>query len=267
MSRAACLFFAFLSGFLYATEDVCDYSSIKGSEFTFVRKDESLQQYRYLSWALTPDVSMVGLPYSRYVDLKGKLIGKVGSGEYTKAILENCENVFYWNSSGVEQNYFDGVYFASELSEAKNLIGKNIWVTGGFELITKEASISYELNNIEKVSVVDVELVQYGHAFGRAPFFLKIKKNNGQVGFFPFNKDYFYEKSPIPAKTSSRFIKAIEKSKVLIGMPKNLVLLSWGKPGKINSTVGKGYSHEQWVYDARYLYFTNGILDSFQSSD
>ncbi len=55
--------------------------------------------------------------------------------------------------------------------------------------------------------------------------------------------------------------------KVSIGMSKEHVLLSWGKPRNINKSIGGWGVHEQWVYPNRYLYFENGILTSIQTSD
>lgn len=53
---------------------------------------------------------------------------------------------------------------------------------------------------------------------------------------------------------------------VNIGMSQEDVLASsWGKPGKINRTIGAGYTHEQWVYGGSYLYFRDGILTTIQN--
>lgn len=57
----------------------------------------------------------------------------------------------------------------------------------------------------------------------------------------------------------------INSNKIKLGMTREQVLLSWGKPNKINRTVGKWGVKEQWCYgDKTYLYFENGILTSFQ---
>lgn len=47
--------------------------------------------------------------------------------------------------------------------------------------------------------------------------------------------------------------------KVVIGFTKEMVLLSWGKPAKIN----RASYGDQWVYDGQYLYFENEKLRSF----
>lgn len=51
----------------------------------------------------------------------------------------------------------------------------------------------------------------------------------------------------------------ILNGKVLVGFSEEMVLLSWGKPKKINRTSYR----DQWVYDGQYLYFENGKLESF----
>ena len=56
----------------------------------------------------------------------------------------------------------------------------------------------------------------------------------------------------------------IRAGKIILGMNKDAVKLSWGEPDDINRTVFPGNVHEQWVYPGRYLYFENGILTSFQ---
>lgn len=62
-----------------------------------------------------------------------------------------------------------------------------------------------------------------------------------------------------------RKAEAIGKNPTL-GMTTGQVEVSlWGKPEKINRTVNRNSTREQWVYgNGQYLYFTDGILTSFQ---
>ncbi len=64
--------------------------------------------------------------------------------------------------------------------------------------------------------------------------------------------------------------KNILNHKVSIGMTKEMAKAAVGRPDNINTTQGRTYVHEQWVYgdfpDATYLYFDNGILTTFQNS-
>ena len=61
----------------------------------------------------------------------------------------------------------------------------------------------------------------------------------------------------------------ILKGIIKIGMTKDQVLASWGKPDDINKTVTQYNTHEQWVYNSgsyysRYLYFDGDQLTSWQ---
>ena len=64
---------------------------------------------------------------------------------------------------------------------------------------------------------------------------------------------------------------SIENGQVALGMKADDVINSWGKPTKINSSVGSYGRHEQWVYDrgnfnSQYVYVDNGVVTSVQSS-
>jgi len=56
----------------------------------------------------------------------------------------------------------------------------------------------------------------------------------------------------------------IRSGTVTIGMTKQQVLSSWGRPSDINRTVWSSGTREQWVYNDSYLYFENGKLTSWQ---
>jgi len=58
--------------------------------------------------------------------------------------------------------------------------------------------------------------------------------------------------------------RLIMARKVVIGMKKEQVVESLGRPEDINRTVLPGQVTEQWVYGGLYVYFTDGIVTSFQ---
>lgn len=60
--------------------------------------------------------------------------------------------------------------------------------------------------------------------------------------------------------------RLILQGKIRLGMTKEQVIASWGKPERVNRSVGTWGIHEQWVYGTfgPYLYFENGILTSWQ---
>ncbi len=67
---------------------------------------------------------------------------------------------------------------------------------------------------------------------------------------------------------SKRIKNCILKGEIRLGMTKEQVEVSWGKPRDINKSVGSWGVHEQWIYrkfsHSTYLYFENGILTSWQ---
>jgi hypothetical protein len=64
----------------------------------------------------------------------------------------------------------------------------------------------------------------------------------------------------------SKFKDTILNHQIKIGMTKDMIIDSWGKPEEINRTVGSWGVHEQWIYGSTYLYVENDKLTSFQDS-
>ena len=56
----------------------------------------------------------------------------------------------------------------------------------------------------------------------------------------------------------------VAEKKVAIGMSKEMVVSSWGKPNDINRTITAKSTSEQWVFTNSYLYFENGVLTTIQ---
>jgi superfamily II DNA or RNA helicase len=56
----------------------------------------------------------------------------------------------------------------------------------------------------------------------------------------------------------------IAARKIRLGMTADQVRQSWGKPEDINRSVTRWGVSEQWVYEANYLYFDDGILTTIQ---
>jgi len=63
----------------------------------------------------------------------------------------------------------------------------------------------------------------------------------------------------------------VAAEELALGMTAEMARASWGRPSDINRSVGSWGVHEQWVYNAltryhsaRYIYFENGVLASWQ---
>ncbi len=71
-------------------------------------------------------------------------------------------------------------------------------------------------------------------------------------------------------KSDNAKFDAMIDGKVMRGMSESQVQNAWGRPSKINRSVGSYGTHEQWVYDrgrngSQYIYFENGVVTSMQS--
>jgi len=63
-----------------------------------------------------------------------------------------------------------------------------------------------------------------------------------------------------------QYCQAIVNRKAMTGMNPEQVRATWGRPERINRTVIRGHTTEQWVYGDTYLYFDDGVLASWQDS-
>src|SRR5260221_13250630 len=147
-------------------------------------------------------------------------------------------------------------------------------------------------NALSKIKIGDsVEVT------GWAPwlFFIKSKSLNGYIPFraLPFwtnpmldsLADVIVRQSPIEDEAEERKQKDIKEKKneqmlikkfgntiahkiinghYWIGMTNEMAEYSLGRPDKINRTVTSNSYSKQWVYTSVYLYFRNGILESYQ---
>lgn len=66
---------------------------------------------------------------------------------------------------------------------------------------------------------------------------------------------------------SAEIRQKIREGKIWLGMTSDMALASWGEPSDVNRTVTAIGVTEQWVYSlGNYLYFTDGILTSWQDN-
>lgn len=65
---------------------------------------------------------------------------------------------------------------------------------------------------------------------------------------------------------SDRIREAILGGNLVLGMSAEEARAAWGAPSRVNKTVNAYTVSEQWVYGDTYVYFENGKLNSWQSS-
>lgn len=251
----------------------CNYNEISDKvEIVFAEGDESLQKYGYVEISNVPGLGN-NISYNKLVGKRGKIIALVTNTvgfSFYKILLEDCKIVYAQKIGEYTEFEIKGTYAISELNKAKKLISKDIWIRQDDwkyrkqQLITENKNISYPVAHFEKVKVVGVLTKCLGHSYGSKPFFLTVKKSSGEIGYIGYNDKNFYKDNPIDESWDKDIIDLIKAQKIIIGMTKEQILLSWGEPETKNRTVGSWGVHEQWIYGNKYLYFENDKLTSFQ---
>lgn len=280
-----CALFVFFSN-AYSSEE-CDFNSISGKEFTFREKPLLLQKFGYQDWKVEPSSVGNRLGYERYVGKKGRLQEQqVTEGKYSSfyvAILETCEKVYTrgatesWPRALADIEGSGDIFYLDTLHQVEALIGKKVWlnmngVTRVKNLYTDDSHKVYPLLHLEYLEIVGVHTKPIAGDFNNGrPFMLIVKKQTGESGYIAFDERFydqqFFSEDPINPKWGKKVIDLIKSRKIKIGMLEQQVLLSWGKPEKINKSVGVYGVHEQWVYGhGQYVYMENKELTSFQSS-
>lgn len=265
---------ALLTLSLFIGLTMCDSAAASqhriGKEVVFRESEASLQKYGYHSLSLRP-APAERLDYSKFVGKKGTVTGVVKQSvfEFWQIRLETGDTV-YAMKSRVFPDQIDGMYFTDDVTEATGRIGKSIWINQArktarrLQLITEDRNVSYPLGHLEQVKVLGVFTKVLGHAYGGAPFFIKVERNNGEAGLIGYDQRNFFWEDPVSTSWSASVVEAIKKQAVHLGMTKDQVLLSWGKPTKVNRTVTAAGTSEQWIYDKQNLYLTDDKVTALQ---
>ena len=144
------------------------------------------------------------------------------------------------------------IYVYSPCSDGIGVtLNKNIYVGMNKNYAESILGDSYsKINNTDKNESI----------YGGSNILISIACENGLV-----NKILKLQRVIFEEKYGNKYGPLVEQNKIQIGMTKEMVEDSWGKPNDINRTVGSWGVHEQWIYDSgRYLYFENGKLTSWQ---
>ena len=266
-----------------------------GKELVFSQISKSLQPY----FNNTPWKKLDGflnIQYSQLVGKRGRvsgiLIDKRGV-KFWVISLEDGTKIIRKDEEDISWGYIDKTYFVEEYKKAKELIGHSIWLNKIKYKDYDSSEEPYVFRNIfnddvnqwtnferlQKVKVIDVIPFDYGNTYKGNPFYLKIKAENGEIGFVRFGRSkqgvqsklvHYYIENPIPDEWGDEIIALVKGGKIRIGMTDKQVRVSWGEPDDINVTTTSYSRQEQWIYGTNYrysryyVYFDNGILTSWQ---
>lgn len=143
-----------------------------------------------------------------------------------------------------ERIYSKGTNPFGKKSANDYITGKTVDFSAGTEWTIKDVTIEEKYNSLAFIAVNEK---------GEQVIIEERWINYPQWALF--GKDYDYLKNNYPD-----YVDKVVRGKVVIGMPKNIVVMSWGEPDKINKSLYEGGATEQWVYRSTYLYFEDGKL-------
>ena len=259
-----------------------DSVNILSPVVVFVEMSPNLQKFGYTGVHANENSLFHGLDYKDYVGKKATIIKEI-KREYSPGYilqLENGETLFAdyskdrFDASGKYHTINDLAYI-SDIEIANSLIGKTVFINGNknsfgnnnFHNWDENGEITEEIksNNLQPVKVLKLYLKINGHGGNPfSSFYLLVEMENGKTAYIGF--EYVYREMPSEfSKFDKKTQEAITGHKVILGMTKEAVILSWGEPKDIHKTVGSWGVHEQWVYGSRtFLYFEDGKLTSWQ---
>lgn len=251
------------------------------SEVIFTKEkidDHKNNAYRASDINYTPDFDIVRNLYS-FVGETFKIEGYYRGNyrNYWKLVGEKGHILWYEENGG---DYYKPFYLASELGEykrkqsiLKSYIGTSLWVNKNNLFDLGELNLAHlehvTVRNIEvnpSESEMKVTLAKDdGTVVVWKPFSTAISliMSDSQYAFFP--EFFTFNPYTMHPEWSNEIWQAIKSGVVRVGWNKDMCILSWGFPDKVNKTTGSWGTSEQWVYKYRgYLYFTDGTLETIQ---
>ena len=163
---------------------------------------------------------------------------------YVKKSLIGKKYVFkyYINEGKVNELLIDNTDFFTGLTfvESKNNRWECIDITIEDEYYKLVALLRNQAGNVVSMPIEELFLQKDS---SKAVYFFEVSKYNSLV-----------------SKWGERYMDNVRKGVICVGMPQSLLLLSWGKPDRINSS---SYGPDQYVYGNQYVYVENGIIKAW----
>jgi hypothetical protein len=226
------------------------------------------------------------IPYDRY---KGKVFTVVEVNEEGDSYFNNYNVTIRMDESGQRLvlptmlGNVKGIALKRDIDYARNMwLEKTLWLrnreASSYDA-DKDKSEFFKVKNLQPVKVKNILLsnseswpLRFILENKEGDIFIKSVKLSGtnserrSADSYKFKDVFFTEDPREKFNWSEKEFEAIEEGKVFRGMTKEQVLISWGKPLKINRTVTGSVNSEQWVYGgSQYLYFEGDGLTTFQN--
>jgi hypothetical protein len=266
-----------------------DYKKYKGQKLYLIPKDERLREYGYEGFlndiknGFTPlenQFKFSNPKQSNYSDLAEKYFyveeiiegtnDMINSIAYFKLKFIDTGKYIYFAYNPKYQHSFPFLVLGYYEKQKQIFVNKEVLIRDfpkieGLEQkkkIDTETGIEIEITKGEYLKCLDITIdLKYFE-----PALLLINKKK-QKFLFPLHARNLQIQRILTKQEAERYRQkfgdlywqAIINEKVIAGFTEEMTRVSWGEPEKIN----KSSYGDQWVYENRYLYFKNGILESF----
>ena len=244
-------------------------------DFLFAATSKELTKQKKINENWTSFDSDRRVPYFKLKDSRGKILGDHFI-ENEKFLVINLENnkKYKWKYGHLKENLLPShIAVIEDVENAKELIGKDIWLNDIFSDSIFMSQSSNSFKKFQKVNVVDVKIYQNSKV--DCPIWLEIDSKNDFNSYVRYNGKFrfqsrqnnYFIKNPIKKSWEKTSIEKIMEGKIEYGMNYEQVRASIGNPDVINNTSSRHGVSQQWIYgvnisNRRYLVFENGILSS-----
>lgn len=240
-------------------------------------KGESLREYGWDEFLIAPEYSannyQTGSRYKNTVhdslaNQNFKLLEVIENTGYSisydyflKVLREKTGDTLYYKYDSEHYYDFDFIVMGY-FDKLQERIGSSIVIVPFYKPEKNiDTGEEFTIENIENNVWEIQEITIYGKY---ASLSFIVKNSDGiRLAKNVLDEDkWFYSEKKVEdfKRRFPNYYKNIIKRTIRVGMPEEAVLLSWGKPEKINRS---SYGSDQWVYDGDYVYMENGKVKSW----
>ncbi len=256
-----------------------DFSVFKKYIETLKNSNQKENVYQKLEEEFKANANSIINDYEKSLEMSKAIkeeltTNKKNNEERLNNVLEIGQNLYTYNICLIngEKNIEKGNYYSAYkvFETAKNCI-KDIDNEKSNAMAAKQKEIYDKSKEDAKEFLIDKinsSEIDNNISYSLVKGYIDIVKDEELIKLY----NEWNEKNETLKKEKQAIEKQKEKERkkqegVRIGMSKQDVLDSmWGEPIKINNTVTRYGTHEQWVYpNNNYLYFENGKLTSIQN--
>jgi len=276
-------------------------SGHKGMEVIFCEIDEDV--YPFTShFKLTKDMELE-IDYKEVSNRRGIVVGEANNYDMWGSRLTHFNRTRVFNLDDGNQIFIEkdnmfhgqtlnktGLGFVVELEKYekfKRMIGDTIWLNRSSYTYSQNERYTPQLLGIDGSyfhrfeEVIITSIIAYYNGIGDGLWF-GIKSKDGKEGtlmyYDPKGRQYidavlnekeisFFTENPVNEGWDKDIVESIAKREIGLGMTKEQVRLSWGKPRSISKSMNSLGVIEIWDYIGRYVTFHNNEVDEVSIID